>query len=132
MKRILTAVALSLAATAAQAEIYECDFSRGGSGGWIAPNIFIQVDEAKGTAAVQDAITHSIKKGWYDAKLANNSSKRMTVTWKVENLKDRSGQNVKSDYRLVLIKSKMRANAHMVPRGYDNSFRSSGPCKIAK
>ncbi|MCH2250042.1 MAG: hypothetical protein MK042_09620 [Cognatishimia sp.] len=132
MKRILAAAALIFAANTAQAEIYECDFSRGGAGGWIAPNIFIQVDESKGTAAVQDGITQSIKKGWYDAKLANSSDKKLTVTWRVENLKDRSGQNVKSDYRLVLIKTRMRANAHMVPRGYDNSFRSSGPCKIAK
>ena len=75
MKRILAAAALIFAANTAQAEIYECDFSRGGAGGWNEPNIFIQVDESKGTAAVQDGITQSVKKGWYDAKVRTAATK---------------------------------------------------------
>lgn len=127
---MLLAFTLTLMGTNLSAETYKCELSRGG--GWIAPVIFLLVDEQKGTAFVQDGITQSKKKGWFDARLTDVSDRRFTVKWQVKNLVSQSGQGTIADYNLTFIKRNKRANAQMQPRGYDNMFNSSGACAVVK
>ena len=132
MKRFLLGAVFAVFATTSSAEIYECDFKRGGSGGWIPLNVFLNVDEEANTASVQDAVTRSKKKGWYDGRISKANAKRLTVKWTVDGLKDTRGQNVVADYTLTIVRAKMRANAIMRPRSYDNTWQTAGNCKIVE
>lgn len=132
MKRVLTAGVLSLAATAAHAEIYECDFSRGGAGGWVAPVIAVNVDLDSNSAQIVDGFTLQRQDGWFDAKLTSKTKKRFTVKWRLPRQKDRLNQNAHLDYRLTVLLPSLKANASMSPVGYDNNFNTHGTCKLVQ
>ena len=120
-------------ASIASAENFTCDFSRGGAGGWVRPEIFLKIDSASGKAFVADDITWQNKKGWHNARLAGDTDNRYVVTWSVKSGLSASHQRInKMDYRVSFSKKNNKANARMTPVGYANEFSTHGTCKPAK
>jgi hypothetical protein len=132
MRVFLAAAAFTILATSTQAEIYECDFSRGGAGGWVAPLIAVNVDLDSKSAMIVDGFTLQRQDGWFDAKLTSSTQKRFTVKWRLPRQKDRLNQDAHLDYRLTVFLPSLKANASMNPVGYDNNFQTHGKCKLVQ
>ncbi len=135
MKRILTAaIALMSLSSFASAAEFSCGMAKAGTGGWIRPVIQVKIDPSTNEAWVRDDLTNRSVQGWYDAKLKVNNDKRYTVTWTYKDLtKDKKNQSAPSlDYRLTIVKSTLKANATMDPRGFNNRWTGRGKCKQVK
>lgn len=129
-KQSILAAALALLGSSAFAESYQCDFSKGGNRGWIAPVVLVELDADKGTASVMDGITRSKQDGWFPAKISADTKKRYTVSWTVRRLKSSTGQNVNGDFRLTVQKASLDGTISMLPHGYSNKFTNKGKCKL--
>jgi len=127
--KLALAFTCALIGSPALAETYLCEFTRGGSKGWIPTKILVNIDAEAGTAGVMDGLTLSKQEGLFPAKISANTKKRYTISWSVKRLKSNTGQNVNADFRLSLQKTSLIANVSMLPQGYDNKFSTRGPCK---
>ncbi len=129
MRRFLSILALTLTlpamALAAPVRTY-CEVNKGQ--GSIANQFFFEVDAEKNDARVVDGIILHFIGQPIEAKINENSAKKMTLTWSVRMTNNR-GQQTKMSYRAAILKETNRVLVHAQPHGYRNNFTARGRCQ---
>lgn len=138
MKMIATlalAFAAGLAAAPAlAANVYECAFpEREANRNWLPAQVAITHDVESGEVLVFDPLIQHYKGNPIPAKVETDNKARVTYTWRLDGMKDVSGQMVNQAYRLTIRKDGLSAKVSGKALGYANSpDEAAGRCKLHK
>ncbi len=127
-------LAAALAASAAEAQQYVCQFTSGKArtGGWISDVVVLDHKAGAETAVVNDAIINHFIGVPVEARVIADTRARTTFAWAVltKNRNAFGAQRGVMDYRLTLYKDGRPATISAKPLGYDNSFSGDGQCRL--
>lgn len=132
-KTALCAVfAISVSASAASAVDYKCELKANPG---VPPLIYVIED--KGETYAYDGLIDDIYGKPIPAKISVDNDKRVTYSWNVNGAMGKNsnlGNSVNGNINFRLTRQKASGKASLQGKlvGYDNSFRSSGKCTIAK
>lgn len=119
-----------LAHSAEQA--YECTFRQiPANGGWLAENVIFSYAPEKTSIVVYDGIIHEYVGHPIDAKISNDTTNRLTMSWTVK-ASSASNQKTTMIYRLTMAKADMKAMLTAIPQGYEGTYSAQGTCKKIK
>lgn len=100
---------------------------KGQNNGWIAEQIFFEIDDDRNAARVIDGFILNVEKKPKSAQITENSSKKLVIRWDVV-LRARS-QTTKMAYRLAYFKGNGKAVVSAKPHGYVDNFAARGRCQ---
>lgn len=121
--------ALALFSSPSHALTLDCKLNPAArAGGWVTEQYVLQVDEGQGTARIADAVILSYFDAPIEAKLVENTDKKLVLSWRVQT-KSVTGQLVNMSYRAAYSKSTKAITVRAVPGGYSNDFEARGTCK---
>ncbi|MEM7753360.1 MAG: hypothetical protein AAGF56_09530 [Pseudomonadota bacterium] len=119
----VAAIAIPAMASAAPTRMY-CEVTK--NEGAFANQLFFEVEGD--SARVVDGIILNEKGQPIPAKLRENSTKKLTISWDVM-LTNNRGQQTKMAYRAALLKDSNRVVLTAKPHGYSNNFTARGRCQ---
>ncbi|UWP93182.1 hypothetical protein K3X13_04920 [Aliiroseovarius crassostreae] len=138
--KILAVAVISLGATLGQATAaeYYCKIqkkSSGGDAGSLPPDLYVWHDEKTGEVKVLDGLIQGMFGDPIEGQVAVDNAKRITFAYSVKKVpgKNQYGGKVLAHdlaYRLTIQKSDLSATMSMKPRGFRNTFRSTGTCQV--
>jgi hypothetical protein len=133
---VLAFAVIAAAATQAQAESVRCKTDASVNRNYIAPDIRISWDEF-GTVRVSDAIIASTGRRSEGGELATNTSRRITVTWEVKDIKRDPLESGTRDAHLVMRLTVERSNGAAVLTIRDvqrrnKTYRTTGVCRFQR
>jgi hypothetical protein len=99
------------------------------AGGWVTDRYYFEIDEEAGTALANDAVIQFFLKEVARAVVAENSAKKLVLTW---NVQTRTGSNhqAKMQYRAAYFKADKSVIVRGIPGGgYNNNFEARGRCE---
>ena len=102
---------LILAATGAMAQTFDCSFPRQGAHEWIRSRIVVVFDGPEVT--VFDSLINQEEGGPIPATVQVNNDQRMTIRWKLRNVKTQLGYGPLLNYSLTYYKQRDTATANL-------------------
>ncbi|WP_424940258.1 hypothetical protein [Aliiroseovarius sp. S253] len=130
--------AVAVSAAPAFAKNYECKLKMGRSGGnWMGPTVYVNYDEANGTAMIIDGIINKYVGKPVPTSSITDNAKRTSFRYRLDTIggtsTGRSGVAYANHvYSLTIKKPSLSAVITMKPLGYQNTFRDTGTCKVTK
>jgi len=110
--------------------IYQCDFPKlGANSGWIPQAVVVAHDEKKGAAIVNDPFIATVYRHPIVANITADTEKRASFSWEVKGLTSVTGQRVRLQLRLAVLKPDLRATITAQARGFAGPFLATGRCK---
>lgn len=132
--RYVLAVAISLITAfpaAAKPVTYECDIDISRTRGWISEKLFMEVDEAAGTASVLDGVIYNFEGDKPKPAKYRSKSKQFVLSW-IVSVKDSRGNITKMRYQATYLKGSGEAIISARPgQQYQGNFRGRGKCRTS-
>ena len=126
---LILAAALAVLPSLASALTLECTMKRtAAGGGYITETYVLLQDEAKGKALAADGLIQHFNGGPIDAKIAEDTAKKLVMTWTLT-ITNSTGQPAVMRFRASYFKATQQITIRAMPGGFDNSFEGRGTCK---
>lgn len=130
--RIACLATLALATPALARDVYECSFPEVANNlGYLPPTVIMSPSGDGKTATVVDGFIQGVEGGPIEAKIADESDRKLSVSWSL-NLASTSSSRVKVHYRLSVQKGSLDASMTGRPLNYSNVFTAQGKCTRKK
>lgn len=128
------AVLACLCAAPVLADVYECEFSEHEANqNWLPTVVVIEHDSKTNEVTVYDPLIKHYKGAPIPGKVETDNDVRISYTWRLDGMKDVSGQMVNQSYRLTIRKAGLTAKVSGKALGYANSVEeAAGSCKKHK
>ena len=133
IRLIATTAICCVIAIAGQAGVtdYECALKERGESGWIAGQLILQHDAARGKVVVVDPVILSLEPEPVVGKLVKETGAQITFGWEVKSPRDRNGTVAPSMlYQITVVKASGTATIQARPTGFPEVFTGKGKCKI--
>ena len=99
---------------------------------FVMKEIVVAVDEAAGTAIVNDALIQHLIGTPVAARVTGNDAKQTRLKWVVKGIPATATRTATVNYRATLTKASGRISVTAQPQGADNTFLDSGTCARQK
>ena len=129
MKKVIATLAAIALPLSAHAAVYECDRTNKGSGGWVPPKTFLEINDAGTEAQAIDGIIKSVHDKPIPVAIKKKANGTYELSWKLRNVKTRNAGSTILAHTLTFDPSaltyKLRGRLH----GSDNNISGRGTCK---
>ncbi|MGR3713935.1 MAG: hypothetical protein ACU0A6_12550 [Shimia sp.] len=117
--KLLTTVCfiLCVGAPLAVAKTFDCTFPRQGANEWIRSRIVVKLED--GNVTVFDSLINQEKGGPIPARVQTNTDKRLTLRWKLKDVKTDLGYGPSLNYSLSYFKQRDKATANLNAPGLE-------------
>lgn len=130
MLLVITAFVLGASqAHSREVDVYRCLMTK--KANLISEELVFVHDAKRNEYLVEDGVIHFVEGNPIPAKVKENSSKKLVLTWSVL-LPDRSGTIARLNYRLAFFKSNSRVLVSVQAMGYTNQSNGRGSCRKSK
>lgn len=99
---------------------------------FVMKEMAVAVDEAAGTALVNDALIHHLIGTPVAATVTGNDAKQTRLKWVLKGIPATATRTATVNYRATLTKASGRISVTAQPQGADNTFLDSGTCTRQK
>ncbi len=120
-----------LLAGGAQAAKYDCTFDIN-QGAWLPERVILRHDEASGAVKVNDPLVQHFMGGPIEGKLSVDNARRRTFQWTVKGIQVGAQHASGIVVRMTVQKASHKAVVSSTVKGYLNTDRADGSCKVAK
>ncbi|MDF3413320.1 hypothetical protein HKX54_02530 [Sulfitobacter sp. M57] len=126
----LCGMALAVLPIQALSGTYACTAEDRGSGGWVAEQIFVQIDRQAGSASAYDTFINQRHNGPIAVTLEQNSATVFTLGWKLRNVETKEGGSNVLSQSLLLDTETGRFAVKGRLHGYNNVISGNGSCQL--
>jgi len=129
LHRLILAAAFAVLPSLVSALTLECSMKPSNAGGgYITETYVLLHDESSGKALASDGLIQHFNGGPIDAKVTDDTAKKLVMTWTVT-ITNSTGQPAVMRFRASYFKATRQITIRAMPGGYDNSFEGRGVCK---
>jgi len=134
LKTIATSLALIVLPSLIAAEtLYKCEIKSHSDIGWIPPKLYLEMNDSRTEARVEDRYVYRRYKHPIAAQLVKRSDVSYAFDWEVEGIPiSDSAARISANYRAILNIRTGRVSITAMPKGNDNNPRGSGKCVVQK
>jgi hypothetical protein len=128
--KMATAVLIGSLVAAQAQQVLVCNMNTELGASAISNQFVFSIDSAAGTAIVNDALIVGTTGGPIVAKIANETSARYTIKWRIDSSNNTEYRSIPTLlFRATINKSDNSINIMAQPPAYDNRFNSQGTCR---